>query len=335
MNRFTLAFVFAVVAVCGVTTPPRDASAQEILLEGPLAGAPAVRKLVQYRDMRFSLGPQFGYTLLNDYMHNFMVGARLEFNPIDWLGIGLVAYYTFNAPTSLTNYIADSQNISGQSTTPAQTGSNWPSYTGASNFKDQVARLRGVYLLQLGVVPFRGKMSMFEKLFVAIDGEIFLGGGIVHYEDRAYCDGSKDQNGIYSTECGVFDDPNSENDFLGTRDIGYLTPEGEMRETRIGGAFTWGVNFMAYFNEWFAVNLEFRMTPFKWNAGGTDVAGQSASEWEYANDQGSPVWRPKASGKDGDYPDGKINEKDEDWNANMSIALGFIFYLPTEPSISE
>ena len=315
MKRFTLVLVFAVVALSGTTTP-KSLSAQEILLEGPLAGAPAVRKLVQYREMRFSVGPQFSYTILNEYMHNFMPGLRLEFNFLDWLGIGIVGYYGINAPTKLTQHISDSRNLAGDPTTP--TDSNWPSYTGSHNFEEQVARLKGVYLAQLAVVPFRGKMAMFEKLFVAIDGSIFVGGGIVHFEERTSCDSTANPgDGDY---CGDINDP--------------PTPT---RETKIGGTFTLGIGFMAHFNNFVALNLEFRATPFKWNAGGTDEAGQAASEWKYSEDpetSGVPIWQVDAKGE-GDYPNGKIGDEDRDWNPNLSIALGVIFYLPTTPRIGD
>jgi outer membrane beta-barrel protein len=327
MKRFTLALLFAVVALGG-TTSSTTVSAQEILLEGPLAGAPAVRKLVQYREKRFSIGPQVGYTLLNDYMHNFLVGARLEYNFLDWFSAGIVASYAFNVPTKLTEHISQSENLGGTATTPAETGSNWPSYTGASNFEDQVALLKGVYLAQLSLTPFRGKMSMFEKLFVAIDGSIFIGGGIVHYEERVGCNGEKSQtvSGEFEIGCGDF------NSFLNDGETSVLAPT---RESQIGGAFTWGLNFMAYFNNWFALNLEFRMTPFKWNAGGTDEAGQAASQWDYTNNEGEPESSSSARGSTGSYPDGRISDADKDWNPNMTISLGFIFYLPIDPSIGE
>ncbi|MDJ0764921.1 MAG: hypothetical protein QNJ97_18205 [Myxococcota bacterium] len=328
MKRFTLALVLAISAICGMTTSTR-VSAQEILIEGPLAGAPAVRKMVQYRKFRFSIGPQFAYTILNHYMHNFLVGARLEFNLTDWLGVGAVGYFGINVPTKLTNHITDSTNLGGEATTPATTASNWPSYTGAANFEDQVAKLKGQYLGQLSFVPFRGKMSMFEKLFVAIDGAIFAGGGIVHYEQRAACDGSKNpQTGEIEDGCGDF------TAFLGNGDVGELAPK---LETEIGGAFTWGVNFMAYFNNWFAINIEYRMTPFKWNAAGTDEAGNAASQWQYAEDpdnDGEPIWISDPSGS-GDYPDGKIGDEDKEWSFNQSIGLGLIFYFPFDPRIGE
>ncbi|MFO8070662.1 MAG: outer membrane beta-barrel domain-containing protein [Polyangia bacterium] len=313
MKRLILALAFAVVAVCGTT---KTASAQEILLEGPLAGAPAVRKLVQYREMRFSAGPQFGYTILNDYMHNFLLGARLEFNVFDWLGIGAVAYYAFNAPTKLTQHISNSEDIGGSATQPAE--SNWPSYTGANNFEDQVALMKGMYLAQLSAIPLRGKLAVFEKLFVAVDGYLFLGGGVVHYEQRESCNGN---------------DPSASNYCGDWNDSGAWEPS---RESTVRGTFTAGIGFMVYFNDWFAVNLEYRLAPFKWNAGGTDEAGQAGTQWELGEGEDDEVqWQATSKGGDGDYPDGNIDDQDMTWNSNQSIGLGFIFHFPFEPTIAE
>jgi len=314
MKRFTLVMVFAVIASIGATTP-KNVSAQEVLLEGPLAGAPAVRKLVLYRKMRFSVGPQFAYTLNNEYVHNFLVGLRMEFNFTDWFGLGLLGYYGISTPTKLTSHISESEDIGGNPTTP--TDSNWPSYTGAGNFEDQVAHLKGMYLAHLNFVPFRGKMSLFEKFFVAIDGSIFVGGGIVHFEERKFCT-TNNSDGLDS--CGNINNPTA------------------VRETQIAGTFTWGVNFMSYVNNFVAINIEFRMTPFKWNGGGTDESGQAAGEWRLTGTgddaTGNDRWVYSSSGE-GDYPDGNIDKNDRQWNLNMSIGLGVIFYLPTTPKISD
>lgn len=320
MKRFTLALVFAVVAVSG-TTASMSVSAQEILLEGPLAGAPAVRKLVQYRKMRFSVGPQFTYTLLNEYSHNYLVGLELGFNFFDWFGLGLVGSYGFNSPTKLTRHIADSEDIAGNDTTPTE--SNWPSYTGSNNFEDQVAELKGMYFLQLNFVLFRGKASFFEKAFVATDIVFFIGGGLVLFEERADCDSTVPGGG-----CGTLANPNVE------------------RETRIGPTVgTYGFNFDFFINDWAAINVQLRFSPFWWNAGGTDESGQAAETWVVRRDNGDdnqpnteddqPIWVSTASGGEGDYPDGKIDKEDRQFNPNMSIGLGAVFFFPTAPSISK
>ena len=44
-----------------------SASAQEIQLTGPLAGAPAVRHMRHYREGRFEIAPTASFSLLDEY----------------------------------------------------------------------------------------------------------------------------------------------------------------------------------------------------------------------------------------------------------------------------
>lgn len=312
LPRYTLALTFAIVTLCGASPM---VSAQEILLEGPLAGAPAVKKKVQYRKLRFSVGPQFGYTLLNDYMHNFMVGAKAEFNVTDWLGIGVVGFYTLNAPTHLTNHISGSRNKVDGDSVPSE--SNWPSYTGAHNFEEQVSRLKSLLVGQVSLVPFRGKMAAFEKLFVAIDGYLFVGGGVVVFQERAQCAADNDPNG-----CGV----------LGS----FQTGGGSVtRDTVVKPTVSFGIGFTAYFNSWIGMNIEYRLAPFKWNAAGTDEAGQPGNQWvpEMVDDE--MVWTEYSPEGDGDYPDKRIDDDDRTWNSNQSVIVGLVLNLPRTPKIKD
>lgn len=314
MKRFTLILVFAIVAdVAAIHL--NTASAQEILLEGPLAGAPAVRKLVQYRKLRFGIAPYFNYTLNNEYVHNFLVGAHLEFNITDWFGIGINAAYAFNdlngdgkgTYTKLTNHISESVDIGGEPTTPGE--SNWPSYTGADHFKSQVALMKGQYVAQLNFTPFRGKVAFFQRLFTAVDLSLFVGAGIVMFEERAFCGGS-------NTAC--------------------VRNADAERETHVSPAPTAGLSFNFYGNDWLAVNLELRFTPFSWNAGGTDESGQSAPQWVLNTPTDEPwEWVYTSSGQEGDYPDRVIDENDRQWIANASVGLGVAFYFPVKTRIAD
>ena len=66
------------------------AEAQEIQLTGPLAGAPAVRKLRLHRQgpLRDRSGG-FSFTLLDEYQRTILLGARLQYNFTDWLSFGV------------------------------------------------------------------------------------------------------------------------------------------------------------------------------------------------------------------------------------------------------
>lgn len=324
MKRITLVIAFALTSIFTIAKP---VSAQEILLEGPLAGAPAVRKQVKYRQLRFSVGPQFGYTINNHYMHNIMLGGKLEFNILDWLAVGAVGYGIVNAPTKLTEHVSNSSDIGGSDTTPA--ASNFPSYTGSRNFENQVALQKGLLLGQVSVVPFRGKLAMFEKLFIAIDGYVFVGGGVVIFKERENCEfqssATSDLGPGVAAACGSYR----------VDENGYAVEGSEVvRETNVNGTFTFGIGFTAYFNDWLGFNLELRAAPFKWNEGGTDEAGQSGGVWEVVNDNGTVVWE-QSGNPGGDYPDKKINDDDRQWTLNMSLGVGFIFHFPLHPRISE
>ena len=72
------------------------ADAQEILLTGPLAGAPAVRKLRLHRQGRFELSPSATFTLLDEYQRTILLGAKLGYNITDWLQIGVSVFIPFS-----------------------------------------------------------------------------------------------------------------------------------------------------------------------------------------------------------------------------------------------
>src|SRR5690349_24750293 len=107
--RHTLAALCATVAITAVS---ERASAQEILLTGPLAGAPAVRKLRLYREGRFEFAPSVTFTLLDEYQRTILLGARLQYNFTDWLGIGAWGAYggLLQLQTALTEHIQE-QNV--------------------------------------------------------------------------------------------------------------------------------------------------------------------------------------------------------------------------------
>src|SRR5687767_6136841 len=102
-TRRILSALAAVVALCAFT---ERAEAQEVLLTGPLAGAPAVRKLRLYRQGRFEIAPSISFTLLDEYQRTILPGVRLNYNITDWLAIGgWGALGALKLPTSLTDEI--------------------------------------------------------------------------------------------------------------------------------------------------------------------------------------------------------------------------------------
>jgi hypothetical protein len=80
-----------------------NAEAQEIQLTGPLAGAPAVRKMRLHRQGRFEIAPGVSFTLLDQYQRTIMPGARATYHFTDWFGISLFGGVGLQSSTGLTN----------------------------------------------------------------------------------------------------------------------------------------------------------------------------------------------------------------------------------------
>jgi hypothetical protein len=76
-----VAALLAMAAVLSVS----EAALAQVHVTGPLAGAPAVRKLRLYRQGRFEMSPNVSFTLLDEYRRNIFFGLRLNYGITDWL----------------------------------------------------------------------------------------------------------------------------------------------------------------------------------------------------------------------------------------------------------
>jgi len=286
----TLAVAFAALVVPGV---PEEAKAQEVDVKGPLAGAPAVIGLRSYREMRFQIQAHVGLTLQDQYTRTILVGGQLMFHPTDWLGIGVWGGFgVVGMDTALTDEV----------TAKGQTNKvNVLSLPEAANFTNQVARLQWIAAPQVSFIPLRGKLGLFEKLFVDTDFYIFGGVAMVGLEERA------DVDGDFADMCAAM----GTNSGFGA-EVACLAPSQSERATRVAIAPTFGLGLSFYITNFLAMTLEWRGMPFSWNTSGTDEAGH-----------------PR-----GDFPDGAINSEDRLSHFNHMMTLGFAFYLPTEPNLA-
>lgn len=230
------AMLAGAITALSAMTVPTAASAQEIQLTGPLAGAPSVRKLRLYRQGRFEMAPGVGLTLLDEYNRTTFVTLRLQYNVLDWLGIGV--YGGFGA-LNLSTDLADKV----QSTAPrnSRTAANVPPAGGAS-FTDQTGKLKYMAAPQVTFSPFRGKLALFQKLFV--DTDLYVHGGVafVGVEERKDC--------TNCTLASSFD-----------------------TDTRTAIAPTFGLGLTFYTHGLVSFNIEYRAFPFSWNRGGFDSKG--------------------------------------------------------------
>ncbi|HEY3667262.1 MAG TPA: hypothetical protein VGL19_14740 [Polyangiaceae bacterium] len=225
------------------------AQAQEIQLTGPLAGAPAVRKLRLHRQGRVEFDPAVSFTLLDEYQRTILLGARLQYNFTDWLAFGAWGALgsVIRIPTYLSDQIQDvnakrraadpntAQNPQGASLDRRLTAVNV-----GPDFKKQLGGIDWVVAPQLTAVPFRGKLALFQSIYLDTDLYISGGAAFVGLTERKNC-----------TSCaGVFD---------------------TAKRVAIAPTFALGLTF--YINKWSALGFDYRLLPFSWNTGGFDTAG--------------------------------------------------------------
>jgi outer membrane beta-barrel protein len=241
IKRRAFAAFAAAAALLGLT---ETASAQEILLTGPLAGAPAVREMRLYREGRFEIAPAVSFTLLDEYQRHILLGGRLNYNLTDWLAIGVWGAYggLLQLPTDLSDEIqrvndnrrdADPDSVTvDRKLTAVNLG---------PNFKKQIGGIEWIAAPQLTFVPFRGKLALFQSIYLDTDLYFFGGAAFINVSERRDCE----------VDC----------------DLEFRTTE------RVAITGTGGLGFTFYVNKWNALGFEARVTPFAWNTGGFDTAG--------------------------------------------------------------
>ncbi len=253
MKRRFVGAVLASVAAAGVLAWGQAANAQEIQLTGPLKGAPAVRNMRMYREGRFELAPTASFTLLDEYRRTILVGARLNYNIKDWIAIGVWgAGGVASLTTDLTGEInqtapRDPLTAINVNHTGDPTGPNAQAL-GPASFADQTAQLQYVVAPQVTFIPFRGKLAIFNKIFV--DTDFYAAGGVafVGIKERADCGPGGGQPGCAQPASFAL-----------------------QSETKI--APTFGVGFTFYLGGTVSLGVEYRALPFSWNRSGFDSRG--------------------------------------------------------------
>jgi hypothetical protein len=259
-QKFTKRLCTAVLAASAVLAATERADAQEILLTGPLAGAPAVRKLRLYRQGRFEIAPAVTFSLLDEYQRTIFLGARLQYNFTDWLGVGAWGAYggLINISTALTDHI--------QEVNASRTGGygnperRLTAVNLGPDFEDQLGTIDWIVAPQITAVPFRGKLALFQGIYVDTDLYAFAGPAIIGVTERADC-GAADQQSCAPGPNVAFE-----------------------MASRTAIAPTFGIGLSFYVNKWSAIGFEWRFLPFSMNTGGFDTAGGGQDE-EYPDNK--------------------------------------------------
>jgi outer membrane beta-barrel protein len=252
MKRRFVRTVLAALAVGAAMSASGAADAQELQLTGPLKGAPAVRHLRLYRQGRFEIAPSVSFSLLDEYRRTILVGARLNYNITDWLALGVWgAGGVVSSTTDLTDKI-EATAPRDQLTAINVAHAGFPYGPGAKgtpplSFADQTAKISYVVSPQLTFIPFRGKLAIFNKIFV--DTDLYLAGGIafVGIQEREDCGG---QGQLACNQPSTFS----------------LSSKSKLAPT-----FGLGLNF--YPSNFVSFGVEYRALPFSWNRSGFDSRG--------------------------------------------------------------
>lgn len=288
----------ATVALSALLLPgvEQSAQAQEILLTGPLAGAPAVRKQRLYRQGRLEIAPAVSFTLLDEYERLILLGARLNYNITDWLAIGGWGAYSLPALKLKTDLAERIQEVNaGRQENTRLNGlgvdHKLTRINVSKDFREQLGTIDWVAAPQLTLVPFRGKIGVFQSIYVDTDFYLFGGPAFIGRTERADCDGA-------GTPCG----PNTPGD------------EAFPMAQTTTIAPTFGLGFQFYVSKWGAIGAEWRGLPFARNTGGFDNHG---------------------AGPNGEFPDLKVDSRDRDFKFNQMITISFGVSLPFDNQVSE
>jgi hypothetical protein len=307
-------------AFAGLALAPEEAHAQEILLTGPLAGAGAVHELRLYRKGRVEFSPTATFTLLDEYLRQILVGARLNYNITDYLAIGAWGGFSpepLKLEAGLVNKIqavnedraADNaaRRMNGQQPTLQN---RLTSLNLGQDFQEQLGSIDWIVAPQVTFVPFRGKIALFQSIYIDTDFYVFAGPAIAGVTERADCSGTQP---VSAGGCSS-ENPNSGVNDANGDPIPIPNAVNFPTASRIAIAPTFGLGFTFYVNRWNALGFEWRAVPFSRNTGGFDNHG---------------------SGPDGDFPDGQVNSDDRDLKLNQMLSVSWNFYIPFDYQVSE
>lgn len=243
MKRSFKCIVAAAALATGLIAAPKPAAAQEIQITGPLAGAPAVRKLRLYREGRVEIAVGPGFTLLDEYKRTIFISGRLQYNVFDWLGIGVFGGFSPEA-LSLNTDLTDK--IDETAPRNSRTAINIPSRASGLTFADQTGKMNWMATPQVTFSPFRGKLALFQKLFV--DTDLYLHGGVafIGVKERGDCASP----GNPCTAAASFN-----------------------QVSRVAVAPSFGLGLTLYPSNFVSINVEYRAFPFSYNRGGFDSRG--------------------------------------------------------------
>ncbi len=298
---------------------PERAEAQEILLTGPLKGAGSVRDLRLYRKGRLEFAPTATFTLLDEYLRQILVGARLNYNITDFLAIGAwggLSPDLLHLEAGLVDRIQTVNEQRGTANAARRAMNLQPNLQNrltalnvGNDFQDQLGAFEWIVAPQITLVPFRGKIALFSSIYIDTDLYFFAGPAIASVSERADCSGP-----LPAAQTGCSSEIDSGLDAADGDAIPIPNEATFPMASRIAIAPTFGLGFTFYVNRWNALGFEWRAVPFARNTGGFDNHG---------------------GGPDADFPDQAVDSDDRDLKLNQMLSVSWNFYIPFDYQLSE
>jgi outer membrane beta-barrel protein len=320
--------------------------AQEIQLRGPLAGAPSCRHCIRYRDGRIEVAPTFGITLQDEYDRTMFVGLHASYHIYDVLSIGVWGGYgLIHQQTGLAGQIqstlaeVDRNCEAGTAGAVCRSGSAVANIPRGEDFGRQVGQLNWIVSVpEVRIIPLRGKLALFQNIFVDTDFYIFAGLALVGLTERHDFDAQRDPNMPAASDA----------DLRGSQTNcprnGAMNPPANCREStsrasRVAVTGTFGVGLNFFINHFISIAVEYRAFPFAWNTAGTDEsttartcggAGMTACSTfpDYAVDRDTTMMRNSG----GRF---LLDENDRSFHWNQMVNFYINVFLPFEPHVGQ
>jgi outer membrane beta-barrel protein len=271
MNRHILSVTALLVAASAAGRQGQAEAARR----NPLEGQPAIRHRLELRKLRFEATPFAGFTMLQDFNNTILGGAKLGFHVFDWLSINGIFAGGTAVGTGLKDTVLQTLRAPG-----GGCGAVGPGPIMDVCLAEQAMN----YIAWFGAAeaelrPFGGKFSLFGKGFFHYDLYFGMGMAFVGLKNKlpqqpADCSGS------------------AVNQF------------GCNQGMKIGP--TGAIGLQMFFNDWIALNLEYRFIYIKDNQAGRDT-----------------------------NRDRTVNDNDLKYDGKSVITVGAAIFFPTTAAISK
>ncbi len=329
MKLTSSAFAFLAAALAA-----SSANAQEIQLRGPLANAPSCRQCVQYRAGRAVLSPSFGVTLQDDFQRSLVFGLQGAYHFNDVIGLGLYAgYAAVGIPTGLANAAQNYTGIPDPMDPTVRTMPFVPSYNvpDREKFTQQIGRMGLMLALpQLTITPLRGKLALFQNIFLDADIYLFGAPALIFVTERKNFDAASGPNTVRP-----LNDPD-------------VTASQTQTASRPAFTAMFGAGFNFYVNRFISLSFEYRAYPFSWNTSGTDenTSAMTCGANQMSACRGSPDYLVPA-GMNGTIQPGPasmggtaggrflIDENDRSFRWNSMFNFSVNIFLPPAARIND